>query len=74
MEGVEKTLNSSMIKNYSVYRDSCNADETTLIECQFADDGALLFVMRSGAERAAGVVSRGFGLTVSIPAQKLIRY
>ena len=44
-----------------------------IAECLFADDGALLGLTRSGAERAALVyqqTSSDFGLTVSIPKTK----
>ena len=50
-----------------------NAEETTLTECQFADDGALLAASRHGAKRAVQeyqLVTKDFGLTVSIPKTK----
>ena len=72
MRGIGLTLkfkhDGKLIRTYTR-----NAVEATLTECQFADDGALLAASRSGAERAVQeyqLVSKGFGLTVSIPTAK----
>ena len=46
-----------------------NAQDWKLLECLFADDGALLASTREGAERATvefQAVCQSFGLTVSI--------
>ena len=52
-----------------------NAHESYLMECQFADDAALLETTRAGAERALQCyidVAGDLGLTVSIPKTKVM--
>ena len=50
-----------------------NAHESCLMECQFADDVAILATSKAGAERALqGYIEVAYiGLTVSIPKTKI---
>ena len=52
-----------------------NAEEMEVNECQFADDAALLATSKRGAELATTefmLVSKDFGLTLSIPKTKVM--